>query len=338
MPEVLDHKLIWKKDGMAIEVISKDALLSQEVIKQVFLQQDKEELLNIDMDVVYDQTLKDEVEKRLGFSYPYKKEAGLKVKMTVSELKKLGQDMDEEQSVILFQNQNANEADHIPRNQSPQPDHEINKEIPKESLPEANLPGDNIPVVNLTEFDATIPNFISQKEITSGTDRGTLYHKVLELMDLRRVLSSQDVRTELDRLVLNKRLKDTDIKLLKLDYLKRFVSSNVAERMRKAEYAGKLFKEKQFVMGIKASEVMKDSDSSELILIQGIIDVFFEENGELVLLDYKSDLVADETQLVKRYKVQLEYYRKALEQMLQKKVREMIIYSLPLGKEIRIDE
>ena len=91
-------------------------------------------------------------------------------------------------------------------------------------------------------------------------------------------------------------------------------------------------------MGIKASEVLKDMDSEELILIQGIIDVFFEEDGELVLLDYKSDIVSDEMQLIHRYKVQLQYYKRALEQMLNKRVKEMIIYSLPLGKEIRIEE
>lgn len=334
MPEVLNHKLLWRKDGMAIEVVHKDALLSQELIKQVFLQKDKDELLNVDSDVVYDQKLKDEVEKRLGFSYPYEKEAGLKVKMTVSELKKLGQNVDEEQSVILFQNPD----DNLQKNnllESNFQEYEFSEEnIPKDERKDSK---DNKYILD-TEFDATVPNFISQKEVTSGTDRGTLYHKILELMDLRRVQNGEAVWSELNRLVEEKRLNDTDIKKLKPDYLKRFVTSNVAERMRKAEYAGKLYKEKQFVMGIKASEVMKESHSSELILIQGIIDVFFEENGELVLLDYKSDLVADETQLVKRYKVQLEYYRKALEQMLQKKVREMIIYSLPLGKEIRIDE
>ena len=73
-----------------------------------------------------------------------------------------------------------------------------------------------------------------------------------------------------------------------------------------------------------------------LILVQGIIDLFFEEEGELVILDYKSDLVKEESQLIDRYETQLVYYKKALEQILNKKVKEMIIYSLYLGKEIYI--
>jgi ATP-dependent helicase/nuclease subunit A len=107
--------------------------------------------------------------------------------------------------------------------------------------------------------------------------------------------------------------------------------------MRKAQKYGKLYKEKQFVIGLKADEVVKEFDSKELILVQGIVDVFFEEDGELVLLDYKSDIAASGDILVKRYKVQLEYYKKALEQMLNMKVKEMIIFSLYLGEEIRID-
>lgn len=75
-------------------------------------------------------------------------------------------------------------------------------------------------------------------------------------------------------------------------------------------------------------------DSDELVLIQGIIDVWLEEEGEMVLIDYKTDHVSDGEILVKRYKVQLDYYQRALEQMTGKRVKERIIYSLALQKEI----
>ena len=295
-PQVTNNGLEFHRDGMSITVISKNELLKQEITKQIFLHKDEEELRKISTGTVYNQELKDAIENRLNFNYPYNKVEGLKVKMTVSELKKLGQHVDEELSVNLYQNAE-------------------------------------------TKINATIPDFIRNTETAiTGTDRGTLYHKVLEQIDLRRIKDQEDLLSELNRLMEENRLKDTDIKMLKLDYIQMFVSSGIAGRMRQAELYGKLFKEKQFVMGIKASEVVPDSDSDELILIQGIIDVFFEEDGELVLLDYKSDLVTNGQQLVNRYKVQLEYYRKALEQIMGKKVKEMIIYSLPLGKEIRIDD
>ena len=75
-------------------------------------------------------------------------------------------------------------------------------------------------------------------------------------------------------------------------------------------------------------------DSDELVLIQGIIDVWLEEADGIVLLDYKTDHVSDGEILVKRYKVQLDYYQRALEQMTGKKVKERIIYSLSLQQEI----
>ena len=67
-------------------------------------------------------------------------------------------------------------------------------------------------------------------------------------------------------------------------------------------------------------------------MIQGIIDVFFEEDGELVLLDYKTDSVPTLQALWDRYETQLDYYQEALEKLTGKKVKERILYSFHLGK------
>ena len=64
------------------------------------------------------------------------------------------------------------------------------------------------------------------------------------------------------------------------------------------------------------------------------MDAYFEENDEIVLIDYKTDHVKTEEELVKRYKKQLEIYAESLEQMTGKKVKERILYSFCLGKEI----
>ena len=85
-------------------------------------------------------------------------------------------------------------------------------------------------------------------------------------------------------------------------------------------------------MGVPAREI-GPVDSDELVVIQGIIDAYFEENGELILLDYKTDHVSKQDGadiLKKRYKRQLDDYQQALEQMLQKKVRQKLIYSFAL--------
>ena len=89
------------------------------------------------------------------------------------------------------------------------------------------------------------------------------------------------------------------------------------------------------MLGIPASEIYPEIQSEEMILVQGIIDVCFEENGELVVLDYKTDRVRKAEELREKYHAQLDYYAEALEQLLKKPVKEKIIYSFTLQEEIR---
>ena len=70
------------------------------------------------------------------------------------------------------------------------------------------------------------------------------------------------------------------------------------------------------------------------MLIQGVIDVYFEEDGELVVADYKTDRVENGRELSEKYRKQLEYYARALQQLTGKKVKEKIIYSFRLHEEI----
>ena len=84
-----------------------------------------------------------------------------------------------------------------------------------------------------------------------------------------------------------------------------FFSSDLGKRMAAAQREGRLKKESQFVIGIPARQ-MGDFNSDELVLVQGIIDAFFEEDGELVLVDYKTDYVEKEETLRERYGIQLD--------------------------------
>ena len=114
----------------------------------------------------------------------------------------------------------------------------------------------------------------------------------------------------------------------------KFLNSDAGTRMQTAARQKKLSKEQPFVLGVDAREIYPDTKGEELILVQGIIDVYFEEDGELVVLDYKTDRVRTARELKERYHAQLDYYAQALEQLLQKKVKEKIIYSFTLGEEI----
>lgn len=106
--------------------------------------------------------------------------------------------------------------------------------------------------------------------------------------------------------------------------------------MEEAARRGKLYKEQPFVLGVDASEIYPGDRSGETILVQGIIDVFFEEEDGLVVLDYKTDKVRSAGELKEKYHAQLDYYAQALEQLLEKPVKEKIIYSFTLREEIKV--
>lgn len=120
-----------------------------------------------------------------------------------------------------------------------------------------------------------------------------------------------------------------------------FLSAKIAGRMKKAAISGALYKEQPFVLGVAASEIYEkakgqDSLEEDMLLVQGIIDVWFEEEDGIVVLDYKTDKIRRMEELREKYHRQLDYYAKALERLTGKKVKEKIIYSFALGQEMSI--
>ena len=121
-----------------------------------------------------------------------------------------------------------------------------------------------------------------------------------------------------------------------------FLESSSGKRMSAAAGKGKLWREQPFVLGVDADQVYPGfsgepgSQEKEVILVQGIIDAYFEEKDGIVVLDYKTDKVKSAEQLKERYHAQLEYYAQSLEGLLEKPVKEKIIYSFTLREEIRL--
>ena len=106
--------------------------------------------------------------------------------------------------------------------------------------------------------------------------------------------------------------------------------------MEQAKQKNCLWREQPFVMGIPAKQVKEEWDSEELVLVQGIIDAYFEEEGQLVIVDYKTDKVSTPEQLAKKYAEQLKYYKVALEQLTGKTVKEQILYSVCLEQQVEL--
>lgn len=188
-----------------------------------------------------------------------------------------------------------------------------------------------------------IPRFArDEKDVQmSGAGRGTMYHSLMQYIDLDNVRERKDVKKQMQALV-EKGVLDAgalERNVIHIDGILKFCKSDIADRMRRAEKAGSLYREQPFVMGVPAVMIYPDSGSSETIIVQGIIDVFFEEDGEIVLLDYKTDRLSygDEDKLAERYNTQMGCYAMAVEKAMGKPVKEAVLYSFSLDKAVSAD-
>ena len=175
----------------------------------------------------------------------------------------------------------------------------------------------------------------------SGTSFGTAFHKILELMDYGRFCDPAAVtRKELDDwregLAGTGKIPLSYAREFPASGILSFLKSGLAGRMAKAYGRGELFREQSFVLGIEADLINPEFPHGETVLVQGIIDACFLEDGEWVLADYKTDRVKDTEELVRRYRVQLDLYERALTQITGKKVKEKLVYSAALKRVIAL--
>lgn len=182
-----------------------------------------------------------------------------------------------------------------------------------------------------------IPSFIKkQEEALTGAGRGTAYHKVFECLDLTDAENEAAIEKQIEKLKDKGRLTAEMAISVDIRDIWKFVQSSLGQRMKEAQKRGELYREQPFVLGINANELVEEYPADETILVQGIIDVFFYEEGEVVLVDYKTDHVYTQKSLISRYKVQMDYYAKALNQLTGLKVKEKYIYSVALQKQIAV--
>lgn len=252
-----------------------------------------------------DEELMAQMSEQFSYQYPHDTLKDLYTKTTVSELKKAGMQEETDFSFKLYEEE---------------------------------------PVVPY------LPKFLGTDEHVTGSMRGSAFHKVMELFDFNKLTAEVNsnkkaaeelLREQIAIMRQEKVLTDEYYQAISVPRLAAFLQSKAALRMAKASRAGRLYKEQPFVMGLPASRLKPSFPPEETVLIQGIIDVFFEEEDGYVVLDYKTDAVDGPEELIRRYQVQLAYYSEVLEQLsgygkdaAGKRVKERIIYSFRLGQEI----
>jgi len=180
------------------------------------------------------------------------------------------------------------------------------------------------------------PSFLNDNLTPTSADIGTYTHLVMEKLDFARTQTICDIMRQLDDIVAGGFLTEKQADFVKCENIWRLFSSDIGEQMKKATVLRREFGFKHLM---KASEIRDDiSDDSETIVVQGMIDAYFEnENGEVVIVDYKTDKVKNNLDdLSSRYAPQLKFYQKALEKSLGKPVKEKYLFFLDSGDVVRV--
>ena len=251
--------------------------------------------------------LENKIDSIFNAKYPYEAETRLRPKISVSEIKEMAIEALESGGKIYDIN-----ADTIPETSV----NAIDKTYTDKTVEEEKKSSFGAP-------EQDTPNM--------GALRGTAFHRAMELISYEGSREKQ-----LAELMNSEKFAKEEKQILDKEAVLTYLDSKLAMRMKRAHQNKTLRREQHFMAGFPANTLRQEQNSGELQILQGIIDAYFEENGEIILVDYKTDKTNNPQELIDRYKTQLELYARALKQLTHKNVRESIIYSTFLKREIEI--
>lgn len=174
-------------------------------------------------------------------------------------------------------------------------------------------------------------NFDNNQSIEiSGAHKGTIIHNVLQNINFKEHNSEQSIKRILDKMLEHEIINANEYNAVNVKKILAFLESSIGKTISECKI---IEKEKPFCIKINMQNI--DEEKKGEMLVQGIIDLYaINEKDEIILLDYKTDFVTSEEELIQKYKKQLLLYRTALEKYYNKKVSKVYIYSLYLNKEI----
>ena len=188
------------------------------------------------------------------------------------------------------------------------------------------------------------PKFLQEEKGLSAAERGTIMHYVMQKLNLTRVNSIGEIKAQIEEMVLDKSLTEQEASTIWFKKIYKFYTSELGKRVLKAFNDNNLVR-REFPFFTEISSLQLDTEldrsvyENEKIRLQGIIDLFFQEGEDIVLVDYKTDYVEEgkEDEIIERYRTQLDYYKGALEKVTGKKVKESYLYLFYIDKIVIIE-
>ncbi len=174
------------------------------------------------------------------------------------------------------------------------------------------------------------PRFMEEIQKLNSAQKGTLMHLCVQLLDEKKEYSLEELKDFVNDLQNRNIISEIEAKSVNIQVLYKYTKSELWNELKLAK---EIHKEEPFYINIDANTIFDDAEDDETILVQGIIDLYYiDKDGKLILVDYKTDYVpdGDVSKLEEKYKVQLELYKKALEDALGRKVDKAMIWALEL--------
>ena len=182
------------------------------------------------------------------------------------------------------------------------------------------------------------PKFLQKdKEVKiTNAEKGSLIHLCMQNLDLNnRKYTIEEIKEMIEKMIAKKTITQQEADEINFNKIYKFTQSKIWEEMCQAE---KVEREKPFYINIPACEIYQGG-FEEKILVQGVIDLYYiDKGGNLILVDFKTDYVPnkEESNIVEKYRIQLDLYKRALEKSTGQKIFKTYIYSTYLDKEIEI--
>lgn len=174
------------------------------------------------------------------------------------------------------------------------------------------------------------PKFMEETESLNSAQKGTIMHLCVQLLDESKNYSFDDLKEFIQDLTNRNIISKQEADSVNIHTLYKYTKSELWNDLREAR---EIHKEEAFYINVDAGTIFDDAEEGENILVQGIIDLYYiDKEGKVILVDYKTDYVpdGDVSKLEEKYKVQLELYKEALEQALERKVDKAMIWALNL--------
>ncbi len=276
-----------------------------------------------ELKAVNDVELPQEIEDRFNYTYPYSDATRRTAKISVSELKRRFQERELEAGTIDTLNEPIVTVDTGAKRA-------VSDAILGQAI---KLDVRNADDLANSVFGRKPQALQSEEDVLTGAQWGTLMHEAMQWLPLVKYTQAS-LTKELDALVTKGTFTEEERNLLSDTSLYKFFSSDLGKRLINAK---RIERELPFSMLFEGKRVYDTLEDGENLFLQGIIDTAFEEDGEWILVDYKTDRVKSGGDLIKRYKIQMDLYKEALQRLTGMPVKASYIYSFRLHDAISID-